>query len=89
MTGITAYPRLRQAEKAIGEGRLETASAIVIQHLRENRNEPRGFALLGSIAFKLFEYALTRTSGGRVHDHPGVWHRREDIRPQLQRLPAR
>jgi tetratricopeptide (TPR) repeat protein len=53
MTGITAYPRLRQAEKAIGEGRLETASAIVIQHLRENRNEPRGVALLGSIAFKM------------------------------------
>ncbi|WP_051531835.1 tetratricopeptide repeat-containing sulfotransferase family protein [Sphingomonas sp. URHD0057] len=53
MTGISAYPRLRQAEKAIEEGRLEMASAIVIQHLRENRNEPRGVALLGSIAFKM------------------------------------
>ena len=52
MTGIAAYPRLLQAEKALAGGRLEAASSIVVQHLRENRNEPRGLALLGSIAFQ-------------------------------------
>src|SRR3954447_232609 len=52
MSTVAAYPRLSQAEKALSDGRLEAASNIVIQHLRENRNEPRGLALLGSIAMK-------------------------------------
>src|SRR6266550_2837882 len=52
MSAVAAYPRLSQAEKALSAGRLESASNIVIQHLRENRNEPRGLALLGSIAMK-------------------------------------
>src|SRR6185295_1860662 len=50
--GVAGYPRLSQAEKALAAGRLEAASNIVIQHLRENRNEPRGLALLGSIAMR-------------------------------------
>lgn len=33
-------------------GRYDAAAAQVIQHLREHRNEPRGLALLGSIALK-------------------------------------
>src|SRR3954453_3914700 len=52
MSAVAAYPRLSQAEKALSDGRLQAASNIVIQHLRENRNEPRGLALLGSIAMK-------------------------------------
>jgi Flp pilus assembly protein TadD len=52
IAGVAGYPRLSQAERALAAGRLEAASNIVIQHLRENRNEPRGLALLGSIAFQ-------------------------------------
>ncbi|MFL6753958.1 MAG: tetratricopeptide repeat-containing sulfotransferase family protein [Sphingomicrobium sp.] len=51
-TGVAAYPRLTQAETALAAGRFDAASNIVIQHLREHRNEPRGLALLGSIAMK-------------------------------------
>ena len=52
IAGLAGYPRLSQAERALADGRLEAASNIVIQHLRDNRNEPRGLALLGSIAFQ-------------------------------------
>jgi tetratricopeptide (TPR) repeat protein len=51
-TTVRAYPHLRGAEAALADGELDTASAMVIRHLRENRNEPRGLALLGSIALK-------------------------------------
>jgi tetratricopeptide (TPR) repeat protein len=50
--GVAAYPRLSQAEQALSDGRFQAASNIVIQHLRENQNEPRGLALLGSIAMR-------------------------------------
>ena len=49
---LAAYPRLTEAELELSEGRFDAASALVIQHLRENRNEPRGLALLGTIAMK-------------------------------------
>ena len=52
MNVIAAYPHLRDAEKALADNRLDAASAMVIRHLREHRNEPRGLALLGSIALK-------------------------------------
>jgi tetratricopeptide (TPR) repeat protein len=52
IAGVAGYPRLSQAEKALDEGRIEAASSMVIQHLRDHRNEPRGLALLGSIAFQ-------------------------------------
>src|SRR4029078_4298868 len=52
MTTLAAYPRLSEAEKELSKGRFQAASTIVIQHLRENRNEPRGLALLGSIAMR-------------------------------------
>jgi tetratricopeptide (TPR) repeat protein len=52
MTTLAAYPRLSEAEKELSKGRFQAASNIVIQHLRENRNEPRGLALLGSIAMR-------------------------------------
>ena len=52
MTLLAAYPRLSEAEKELSKGRFQAASNIVIQHLRENRNEPRGLALLGSIAMR-------------------------------------
>lgn len=52
MSVIAAYPHLREAEKALADGRNDAASAMVVRHLREHRNEPRGLALLGSIAFK-------------------------------------
>ena len=49
---IRGYPHLREAEAALAANKLDSASAMVIRHLRENRNEPRGLALLGSIALK-------------------------------------
>ena len=52
MSTLAAYPRLIQAEEELSNGRFQAASNIVIQHLRENRNEPRGLALLGSIAMR-------------------------------------
>ena len=52
MTTLAAYPRLSEAEEELSKGRFQAASNIVIQHLRENRNEPRGLALLGSIAMR-------------------------------------
>lgn len=55
MTGtqpLAAYPRLAAADIALKEGELDKANALVLQHLREHRGEPRGLALLGSIALK-------------------------------------
>jgi tetratricopeptide (TPR) repeat protein len=49
---VSAFPRLSEAERALAEDRLDAASGFVIQHLREHPREPRGVALLGSIAFK-------------------------------------
>src|SRR3954467_10211600 len=52
MTALAGYPRLREAEQELSKGRFQAASNMVIQHLREHRNEPRGLALLGSIALQ-------------------------------------
>jgi len=52
MTVMAAFPRLRAAEQEMEQGRLDAAAAMIIQHLRENRNEPRGLALLGTVAMK-------------------------------------
>jgi tetratricopeptide (TPR) repeat protein len=52
MNVIAGYPRLRAAEKELEDGRLDAAAALLIQHLREHRNEPRGLALLGTVAMK-------------------------------------
>src|SRR3954463_14203561 len=52
MTTLVAYPHLNEAEEELAKGRFQAASNIVIQHLRDNRNEPRGLALLGSIAMR-------------------------------------
>jgi len=49
---VSAFPRLTLAESELKEGRVDRAAAHVMQHLREHPNEPRGTALLGSIAFK-------------------------------------
>jgi tetratricopeptide (TPR) repeat protein len=50
--GVRAFPRLSEAERELAEGRYDAAARHVLQHLREHRNEPRGLALLGSIALK-------------------------------------
>jgi tetratricopeptide (TPR) repeat protein len=51
-SGIRAYPRLREAEEEFKRGRFDEASFATIQHLREHRDEPRGLALLGTIALQ-------------------------------------
>ncbi len=52
MMSVVAYPRLNKAELELSRGRFDAASALVIQHLRQHRNEPRGLALLGELAMK-------------------------------------
>src|SRR5690348_7862393 len=51
-TSIKAYPRLKAAEELLRKGLRDQASFAVIEHLRENRDEPRGLALLGEIALE-------------------------------------
>ncbi len=50
--GLSAFPRLSEAQRDLDEGRFDAAAGHVIQHLREHRDEPRGLALLGTIALK-------------------------------------
>src|SRR4051794_34583542 len=47
---VKAYPRLAEAQELFKQGLKDEASMKVIEHLRENRDEPRGLALLGEIA---------------------------------------
>ena len=49
---IRAYPRLTEAEQLYREKKNDAASMVLIQHLREHRDEPRGLALLGEIAIE-------------------------------------
>lgn len=50
--GLAAFPRLSEAQRDFDEGKFDAAAQRVIQHLRENRDEPRGLAMLGAIALK-------------------------------------
>jgi tetratricopeptide (TPR) repeat protein len=49
---IRGFPRLTEAEALFREGRKDQASLMVIEHLRQHRDEPRGLALLGEIALE-------------------------------------
>jgi tetratricopeptide (TPR) repeat protein len=51
-SSVSAFPRLTAAENELKEGRQAAAASLVMQHLREHPDEPRGTALLGSIALK-------------------------------------
>jgi tetratricopeptide (TPR) repeat protein len=51
-TNADPYPRLAEAAGLLQRGLGDEAAAIVIEHLREHREEPRGLALLGEIAMK-------------------------------------
>lgn len=50
--GLSGFPRLSAAQAEARAGRDDAASALVIAHLREHPGEPRGLALLGSIALQ-------------------------------------
>lgn len=50
--GLAAYPRLSEAQRDFEEGKFDAAAGRVIEHLRQNRDEPRGIALLGIIALR-------------------------------------
>lgn len=47
---LPAYPGLVRAQRELAKRHFDTAARYAIQHLRQHRNEPRGIALLGSIA---------------------------------------
>ena len=51
--GVTAFPKLADAESLVAAGRFEEAARGAMEHLRAHPNEPRGLALLGSIAISL------------------------------------
>lgn len=50
---VRAFPSLTLAERELKEGRTDKAAQYAIEHLRRHPNEPRGVALLGSIALKM------------------------------------
>ncbi|HSR00010.1 MAG TPA: sulfotransferase [Sphingomicrobium sp.] len=50
--GLSAFPRLSDAQRDFDEGRFDAAAGHVIRHLREHPDEPRGLALLGTIALR-------------------------------------
>ena len=52
-SGISAFPRLADAERLLEAGNPELAAQRAIAHLREHPNDPRGLALLGTIAVHL------------------------------------
>ncbi len=54
-TGTTtiAYPRLSRAAGLAEQGKLEQAAQLLIEHLREHPDEPRGLAQLGHTAMQL------------------------------------
>ena len=47
---IKAYPRLSESQELFQRGLNDDASMKLIEHLRENKDDPRGLALLGEIA---------------------------------------
>ena len=47
---IKAFPGLTEGERLLRAGRHDEASFVVIEHLRQHPDEPRGLALLGQIA---------------------------------------
>jgi tetratricopeptide (TPR) repeat protein len=49
---IQAYPRLAAAAVELRDANYDAAAVQVMQHLRENPNEPRGTALLGHISLR-------------------------------------
>lgn len=52
-TAIPAYPLLGRATGLLEQGRLEQAAQVLIAHLRQHPEEPRGLAQLGQTAMQL------------------------------------
>lgn len=50
---VRSYPLLARAAAAAGDGRFDDAAQILIAHLRQHPNEPRGLAELGRTAMRL------------------------------------
>jgi len=53
--GVTTviYPQLTRAAGLTEEGRLEQAAQLIMHHLRQHPEEPRGLAMLGQTAMRL------------------------------------
>lgn len=52
-TTLSAYPLLSDADGLAKRGKLEQAARLILQHLRQNPDEPRGLAQLGETAMLL------------------------------------
>jgi tetratricopeptide (TPR) repeat protein len=63
---IAGYPQLNEAQQLFREKKRDAASMVLIEHLRENRNEPRGLALLGEIALESGAFAQAEAFLGRA-----------------------
>jgi tetratricopeptide (TPR) repeat protein len=73
--GVTTrvYPGLTQAARLAEDGRYEQAAAVLMNHLRQNPDEPRGMAMLGQVAVWLgalgqAEYFLRRAIARGVNE---------------------
>lgn len=85
---IAAYPLLSRAEAAYRDGRHEEAARDVMSHVRQHPGEPRGLALLGSVAVAtgalvqgemFLRQALSRAPGNReiLRDLAGCLNQQE------------
>jgi len=52
-SATTAFPQLGRAARLSADGKLEQAAQLLIAHLREHPNEPRGLSQLGQTAMAL------------------------------------
>src|SRR5687768_5652453 len=69
-----AYPLLGRASRLVEEGRFEQAAQVLITHLREHPDEPRGLVMLGQTATRLgalgqAEQFLRRAIARGASDH--------------------
>lgn len=52
-SAISGFPMLAQADKLLQAGKYEEAARCAMAHLRQTPEEPRGMALLGTVALRL------------------------------------
>ena len=87
---ISAHPILTEAKQVFEEGRQDLAARLVMQHLRTHPGEPRGLALLGSIAMKagalLQAENFLRQAIARGHADKEVRHHLASCLHQQERL---
>lgn len=89
-TVIAAFPILAQAKDALDEGHQDRAARLVMAHLRARPGEPRGLAMLGTVAAKtgalLQGESFLRQAIARGYDVDEVKHQLGSCLHQQERL---